>query len=431
MGKNVKAGVGVSNLEDAYDAAKDACSKAIKQCGATPKFAFVFAGSNYDLKKLNKGLKDNLKCDYVGTTTGGELSNAGFTKHTVTVLVLSTDYIRVGIGVGNGVLKRPEKATMNALKESLSSIKMDRYLDPYINFMAMKQKKPSELVKMQPYSLMVFTPGLGAPLSADNDTIIATINKVIGRFVPVVGAGSCSDQIFVNKHIFTKRGVFADAIITLFIVSDVKIGFGLAHGLRPMKDMVAYVTKKKGWEITQLDKKNSVDRYKELTGIDLRNWTLNGDTIATKEGNLFLRRPFAIQTLSGNYIIRHVLADKKQKSLRFCFSVPEKAALIPMDGKVSEIGLAGKKSIEMAMQDAGSKDIVATIAFSCLLRQMAQGKNTVKEVEEIRKAVKNTPFAGFYAVGEISFFEDSPITSQQLSIVTMVITDTLLSEKKK
>ncbi|NQU79621.1 FIST C-terminal domain-containing protein [Candidatus Woesearchaeota archaeon] len=430
MGKNVKSGIGVSELSDSYSAAKEACEKAAKQCGKPPSFAFVFVGSNHDLKKLNKGLKESLNCDYVGCTTCGELSNAGLTRHTCTVLALSTKYIKAGIGVGKGVLKNPVKATEAALKASLSGIKLDRYLDPYVNFMAMKCRSPSELVKMQPYSLMVFTPGLGTPLSVDNDAVISTINKVVGRFVPVIGAGSSSDQIFVNKHILTPKGVFSDAIVTLFIVSDVRIGFGLAHGLKPMKDKVAYVTKKNGEEITQLDNINAVKRYKDLTGVDLGKWTLNPETIGTKMGSLFLRRPFALQTVSGNYIIRHLLAERPQKSLRFCFSVPDKAALIPMDGNLDEIGMAGHESIQKALDDAGSDKVVATVAFSCLLRQMVQGKNTVKEIEAIRKAVKDTPFAGFYSVGEISFFEDSPITSQQLSIVTMVITDTLLSEKK-
>jgi hypothetical protein len=202
MGKNVKSGLGISSLEDSYKAGLEAGQKAAAGCKKRPTFAFVFAGSNYDLKKLSKGLKEGLGCEFVGCTTCGEMSNAGFTRHTCTVLALSTEYLKVNIGVGKGVLDNPKKATEKAVTECLKGTKFDRYLDPYVNFLAMKRKSVAELIKMQPYSMIVFTPGLGAPKSADNDTIISTINHLVGRRVPVIGAGAASDQIFVNKHLY-------------------------------------------------------------------------------------------------------------------------------------------------------------------------------------------------------------------------------------
>jgi hypothetical protein len=430
MPKNVFSGVGISNNQNPLEAGKEAAEKAINGLeGHKPTFAFVFVGSNYDLKKLNQSIKKVLgNCQYVGCTTCGEISTYGFSRHSCTVLAISSEYIKFGVGIAKGVLKNPEKATEAAINQSLKSIKIDKYVDPYISFVAMKTKKPSELVKMKPYCTMIFTPGLG-PISVNNDAIISTLNKIIGRYIPVIGAGAASDEIFVNKFMFVNGEVYDDAIITLFIVSDVKVGFGLAHGFKPMNTS-AYITKMKGLEILEINNKNSVEVYKGITGVDLSKWALTPQSLGSKEAVSFLRHPFALQTLSGNYIMRHVLAEKPQKSLRFCFSVPKNAPLVPMEGDLNEIANAGGESIKKAIQDAGSEDVVAAITFSCLLRQMAQGKNIEKEISKVNKAIKNKPMNGFYCVGEISFFEDSPITSQQESIVTMVITDTLLSDGK-
>ena len=426
--KNVFAGTGISNNPDSYTAAKEAAEMAIKNCGKTPTFAFVFTSSHYDLKKLNKAIADTLPCDYVGATTAGELSNFGFSKHACVVMALSSEYLNFGIGVGPNVLENPQKATSMALKQSFQKIKLDRYLMPYVSFQAMKTAPVDRLIKMKPYFLLLLTPGLGAPKSADNDAIINTIFSLLGNTIPVLGVGAASDEIFVNKHMFTRQGIWADAIITVFGVSDVKIGFGLAHGLKPMKDKASYINKKKGNEILILDNKNSADRYKELTGVDLRTFVLTPETLATSQGQKFIQHPFALQTISGNYIIRHLLAEKPQNTIRFCFSVPDKAALIPMDGTASEMSKATVESVKLAMQDAGSDKVVAMIGFSCLLRQMLQGQKTPIEIENIKSILKGVPFAGFYGVGEISSFKDSAITSQQMSFESLVITDTLISE---
>lgn len=432
MPKNVFAGVGVSSNDDPFLAGKEAVKMAVEEMkskgGVEPTFAFIFTGSNYDLDELNDGIISVLRdCQYVGCTTCGEISTHGFSRHSCVAIVISSEYIKFGVGVGKGVLKNPKKATEVAINQSLDSIKIDKYIDPYVSFTAMKTKKVSELVKMKPYCTMVFTPGLG-PISVDNDAIISTLNRIIGRYIPVIGAGAASDKIFVNKFIFANGKVYEDAVVTLFIISDVKLGFGLAHGFKPMKKS-AYITKMKGLEVLEINNRNSVEFYRDMTGVDLSSWTLTRESLGSKEAVSFLRHPFALQTLSGNYIMRHLLAERPQKNLRFCFSVPKNAPLVPMEGDLKKISNAGEESVKHAIKDAGSENVVAAISFSCLLRQMAQGRNIDREIKKINKTLKNSPMAGFYCVGEISFFEDSPITSQQLSIVTMVITDTLLNEE--
>ncbi len=427
--KNVFAGVGVSANQDSYVAATEAAKQALKECGQEPTFSFVFVGSNHDLKKTTKGLKDTLgNSPFVGVTTCGEYSSKGPSRHTCTVLTLSSKYIKFGVGVSKGVLKNPKKATKEALNKAMTEIKIDKYVDPYINFMAMKNKKPEELVKMKPYVVMTFTPGLGAT-SIDNDAVVQTIMEVIGRYVPVIGAGASSDRIFVDKFLFTNEGIYDDAIITLFIVSDVKLGFGLAHGFKPM-DINFRITKlEKEVNIKELDGCDAIKKYAEVSGVDLSKFVLRPETLGTPEAQNFLRHPFGIQTLSGNYILRHILAEEPQKSLRFCFRVRENLTLVPMDGKPEEILKAGGESVAEAKKDAGSDKVAAILAFGCLLRQLALGPNLEKDVDMINKEGNKAPVAGFYGVGQLGFFEDSPVTSQQMSLVTMVITDTLVSEK--
>lgn len=426
-GKNVYAGVGISGNDDSYLAGKEAAEMAVKECGKSPDFAFVFCGSNFNANKINEGLKEILNdCKYIGSTTFGEISTQGFSKHSCVVLAISSKFIRIGMGLGEHVLKNPREATEKAIMQALDDIKVDKYIDPYVNYLAMKTKKPSELIKMRPYSVLVFTPGVGL-IPVNEDEVISTLNEIIGRYVPIIGPGAASDEIFVNKKLFFNGDVYEDAIISLCIVSDVKIGFGLAHGFKPRKES-AYITKMSDHEIIELNNEPAVQRYKELTGIDLTKWCLSPETMQSPEASLFLKHPFALQTVSGNYIIRQILAEKPQDTLRFSFTVPKDARLVPMSGELTEIAKAGEESVKKAINDAGSDNIAAVLTFSCCLRQMVQGMETAKEIEYIKNVVGDAPLAGFYAAGEISFFEDSPIVSQQGSIVSIVITDTLLSE---
>ena len=82
-GKNIQVGIGVSKLDDPYEAAKDAVEQAIKECGTdNPKFSIVFASSEFDPYKVAEGIQTKLDGNHwIGCTSDRELNSKTGYEH--------------------------------------------------------------------------------------------------------------------------------------------------------------------------------------------------------------------------------------------------------------------------------------------------------------------------------------------------------------
>ena len=158
MGKYVHAGVGISKADDPFQAGKEAVEMALKNMkkdgGKRPTFGLLFcSGGKYGkddktIKKLVDGAHFVFKdTPWIGCTTAGEISNYGLTQESCVVLAVDSDYIRIGVGIGNKMSENPRKAGSEGVKQALKKIKLDRYVDPYINYLRLKKMTPETIVK--------------------------------------------------------------------------------------------------------------------------------------------------------------------------------------------------------------------------------------------------------------------------------------------
>lgn len=108
--KNVFAGTGKSTNDDAYYAGRESVEAAILKMKAQgvdqgPDFGIVFcSGGKYGqdhnvIQALVKGAHEaftnsNSKCQWIGCTSAGEISNKGFSKNSCVAFALTSKFIK-------------------------------------------------------------------------------------------------------------------------------------------------------------------------------------------------------------------------------------------------------------------------------------------------------------------------------------------------
>lgn len=427
MPKNVFAGVGISKNDDPFKAGKEAVEMAISnmetQGGKTPSFAIVFcSGSKYgknekSIKKLVNGAHSLLKkVNWIGCTTAGEISNFGATNGTCVAMVVSSRYVHASVGIGNFVSKNPQKAGEKAINDALTKLKIDKYISSYIRFLAIKKKKPSDLMKTYPYSGIILLPGSTLTYPGFESDVIEGVTNVIGGHIPLIGGSAGDDFQFKQTYQFANGKVYNDAAVILLKTFDVMTAFDIQHGFEPT-DKTVFVTKSSGKVVSTLDNKPAVDVYSKLTGWPVKKLKENlGVAWAGIE------QPFGISDVMRRYWIKspQVCVDG---GISFFANIPEKTTLTLM--KVNK-----KKSVEAPKNLAITKfnDLAATIVFNCGGRKSYLKENIIKEIESLKKGVKNTPFIGFYTYGEIGFSRVTPPNLNNGTIAAFSIRDRLIAE---
>jgi len=427
--KNVFVGTGTSSSDDPIAAAKAAVNGAIAVAGKPPTFGIVFAAGKYGkddasmaafVKAAHEAfMASNPECKWVGCTTTGELSNFGLARGSVVAMALSSEFIHFGIGVEEYNAKHPEKTGSAAAKNALHDLKLDKYLDPYLQFTAMKNKSPVDLIKMEPYIMMTLFPGTTRTYYSEDDKVLDGIVEMTGA-VPLVGGSAGDDSLFKKTYTFMNGKVTKNGCIVVAIVSNLITSIGIKQGYFPT-DKIVLVTKAKGKIISEINKRPAAVVYSELTGVPLEELRKNPLPY-------IVSKPFGQADTQGNYWAKTVLRVLDDNSLVFFAPIKEGTALCLMESKENLILEASKEAIHESVQKVTVKDIEALIVFSCGARTIYLGKNLPKEHALIKKTIGNKPFIGFYTYAEQGRIPNGPVGAFGQTFLCLAITNKLVTD---
>ncbi len=439
--KNVYAATGISTKEDPSEAGREAVQMAISNmksqgCKEGPDFGFLFcSGGKYSLKgdkhmqKLvdaahKQFVSENPNCQWIGCTTASEISTQGYSKESVVAMVIRSEFIKVGIGVGLRVDKDPAKAAKQAFDQATKHIHIDKQLDAYIQYMTMQRKSTSELIKYSPYHLITLIQG---PLKKPGreDEFIHTLRKVAGPTVPITGGSSADDFNFKASYCFYDGKIYKEAAIVMAMVSHVKISTGTESGFKPT-DKTYVVTKCKGRVVQELNNRPAAEVLAEGYGStvdELSAWHTSG-----YQNCFFLneKHPILINAGPGVYRVAVFHMVNPDKSVVLGSGVAEHEAITIGEATRQEVIRAAPKALKEAMDNVGGK-LAAVICFDCDLRLMALKEDIVKEHKEMKKVIKKTPIIGFYTNGEQCFLGDSSACHVNYTITCLAISDVLMS----
>ena len=121
-----KIAIGHSDDVDSIDAISEVLNQCKRELGSDkPKAGILFSAIDYDHDKILKFIsKKYPKLKLIGCTTDGEISSIlGFKDDSITLLLLSSDSIEFGVGLGKNLSKDMNKACRNAVVQAKKGLK--------------------------------------------------------------------------------------------------------------------------------------------------------------------------------------------------------------------------------------------------------------------------------------------------------------------
>ena len=462
--KNIFAGVGISKADDPFTAGKEAVEIAIKEMqsrgGKQPNFGLVFcSGGKYGkndktIRELVNGAHSvfsEYNCKWVGCTTSGEITPKGIEHGSVVVCAISTEYIRFGVGVGENLSENPKEAGKKAVKRALDDITPDKYVDAYIRYLATKTKKPSELIKQRQFAILTLPAGFTLKKSGWEDRMLDGIKEIVGDYTPIIGGSAGDDFKMIKNYQFANGKAYEDSIVCTAIFSNLKLGFGLAHGFEPT-DKIALVTKAEGNTVYELNHRPAVDVYAELLGVKkeellkgmgflkigeklpILTFKFFGKVMKTEEimkkisfFKFMMENPFGIPDISGNFWMKIPKRIKENKYLEFYSKIPQNLPLTLMQVSKEKSIKATADAVKQSLKDIKAPGLV--MIFECAGRLAYLLEKLPKSQEIVRHMLKNIPFLGFYTNGEQGFTKNMPSGHHSYTCIAFSIDNRLITQK--
>ncbi|TGL61222.1 hypothetical protein EHQ58_05430 [Leptospira ognonensis] len=334
--------------------------------GLTPQVALVFAGQEFDHKKMLQIIQDkfnNLKT--IGCTTAGELtSDFGFSDDSIIIILFASDEVEMGIGIGFDPSHSSEVIAKKAVEAARNDI---------------KSKEKLCIVLTDSFSI-----------SANG--VIHELNLLLGKeckiFGGVAGKPFGSDyslKVFYNSEVHT------DAAVVLLFGGPLHFAYSISNTWRPIGRR-ALVTKSDGKIVYTIDDINALDYYHYYLGE--YSFPAPEFPLAVYEkgsDQFYLRVP-------GGY-------DEATGSILFASEI--------FEGSEIQITEASRDYILNDLEESSKIDTSiqssfiprAAFAFSCIMRKHILGTQVKREIEILKDTLpKDLPIFGFYTYGEIGPF---------------------------
>jgi hypothetical protein len=377
-------------LADAKAAGAEAAGKvkdAFKGVNALKdvKFAFAYAGVNYNLEKMLEGIAGQLpgvpvagNTSFTGVVTpdGFISGNDGF----VGILALADENLTVGVA---GLAKAGD-ARETGKQAALAALKD-----------AGKNSPPD-------YFFMAASPG-------EEEFYLKGITDVIGR-VPFFGGSAADNTIAGEWKLYTGKGVFGDGVVIAFFYTD-KPAVNLYTGAYHETGDVGIITKVvNNRTLVTIDGEPAVKKYAAWRGLD-PNALKGGDLLVAT-----ITSPLGVKDRLGNLTaIRHPMNGNDDFSMYIGANLAEKTAVIRMEATVDELIKTAATTLEALKAKCGGK-AAAYHLVHCGGRRAGIGDRIEEVVTGVKKAAGGVPFIMEFPFGEYGFEDDGNNTTGGLML---------------
>ena len=381
-------GVGQSSAHDSATAGARAASAAVG--GRTPKAVFVFSSVAHDLPVLMASVRRECVPEtvIVGSTTIGEIGNVGMTVGGVSIAALGGDGFTIRTRMAH--LKEHGQRASGALAAEAAHGLHDEH-----------------------QVLILLCDGLaGSP-----HEVVRGAYSTVGAHIPMVGGFSGDDQRFQSTCQFygdQLHGdhVLTDAVIGIGLGSDGPIGIGIAHGWHKL-DPPMVVTKSQGQHIFQLDGEPALD-------VLLRRSHFDGPAEAFFDRGRHLQ-PLGLSRRNGEDMRVIHAGDDDERTVWGTADVPQGALVWLMEADREALVEGATQSCSEAVAGLEGMPALGALAFDCGGRRAGLIVGGVaEEIEAMREALDDAPFAGFYTTGEIARVHGA-LGMHHLTLVTLAL----------
>ncbi len=366
----MKAGVGIGSGDDSHKAGVEAALQAKEELGEEAKLAIVLSSVEYNQEEMLEGVRsitgDTL---LVGSSTAGEITTNGpADRHSVVVMLISSDTVSFWAGIGEGIAE----GAVEAGRKVADSVKV----------------QATEELK----SFIMF-PDVLAGNGAD---IVRGALQSLGEHFPLVGGASGDDFRFEKTYQYLNDKVYSGTVVGVGLSGEFKFGIGVKHGWIPI-GMPKKVTKAEGSVLHELDGEPAIKVYEEYFGEEEAK-ELKEKTLA----QLAITYPLGMKVGgSDEMLIRDPITVDEHGSITCAAEIPEGSEIQLMVGSREEAVKVAEIAAEKAVEQLEGEKPSAVIIFNCIARSKLFGERKGDEIAAIQKAVgANTPLIGFYTYGE-------------------------------
>lgn len=344
--------------------------------GFKPTLAIVFISIKQDRKAVCEILNE-YDIDVIGATSSGEFINGYQSEGEMVILLLDiqkNDYCILFENIGERTLS---DAATNMAKAALQ-----------------KFTKPAFIL----CSTLLSATGK----MIDGETLIRSIEKVIGPHVTLFGGMAGDDITFTGTYVFTNDRS-TDYGVAALVLNEEKISLrGVAiSGWKPM-GVYRTATKTEGNLLYTIDDQPALEMYLRFLGKNLSSYD---DQLKFFE-SIGIHYPFQIERENRAPMMCGPVGYDKEKEALICESdVPQGSRFrfsTPPDFDIVETIIHKAEEIK----NESHLDADALLIFSCAGRLSALGPMAHDENEELTNVWK-VPMAGFYTYGEFGKGENN------------------------
>lgn len=389
----IQIGIGVKAEKDAFSAGCQAAKQALAQITLyQPSLVLVYASAKYDLQEVLNGITSLTgNTPLVGSSTDGEINSLSFQQESVVVTILASPYLRVNIGIGQGI----EKNCSSAVETAFSQARVNEYLS-YEHLGG--RLKVSYLNPYKSIFALTFLPGKVKDYKAKGMEVVNLLRRKSGNKLPVFGGCSATNNQEQPTYQLANGKVYTDSLVLALVETDLKFGIGKAHGFIPTKQYLL-VTKAKGCVIQELDYRPAAKVYAALHRITLEELRQN-------PRHYFQTHPFGLRDMYGRYYLLDADRVTEDNGIELYMKVQENSLVAIMTSNVERVIESEQKSINKALIHGEIKKPALALLHSCVLRKELLGAKREQCINFLTENLSGIPLAGFYSYGELAVSEE-------------------------
>ncbi len=334
-----------------------------------PTLAIVFISIKQDRQAICEILHQN-KIDIIGATSSGEFIEGHQDEGTIVILLLELNKINYTI-----LFQEVGNMTVSDAATQMAQAALKHFSNP---------------------AFIICSTGLSSTgKMMDGETLIRSIENVVGSHVNMFGGMAGDDLTFTGTFVFTHNQSTDYGMATLILNEDKVSLHGMAiSGWKPI-GVTRTVTKSEDNKIYMIDDQPALDMYMRYLGSVLPS----ADNQIEFFENLGNQYPIQIERNDRDPLMCNPTGfDREKKALLCEINIQQGSKFrfsTPPDFDIVETIVNKANELKNRVQT----DADAVLIFSCAGRLAALGPMAQQENDGLAE-VWNSPMAGFYSYGE-------------------------------
>lgn len=380
-----------TQLDDMDEASDELASTILKKVAMGARAAGVlFCSIELDLGALLAALRSRLDIPLIGCTTYSEATEDGYFEASASLLVITSDSLSVGLGLGERLSEDVDAAVTKAYGEARAALGED------------------------PKLIITFP---DAALTAKGEAVLDALARKNTGAAPVFGGCPGDGGRFKQTFQLCGDKVCSDSIPILLLGGDIHPLVITRSGWIPI-GAKARATKVAGNRLLEIDDKPAIDYLKRYVGntddpeiLGTYPIAMLDESLGADAGRYFvLRSPFSY--------------DKETGAIDLGGQIPQGGVIQMARGTRDDV-LGGASDAAGRLVEAANDQQLSCVLFaSCGARKLMLGMATERELALIRgKLPSGLPIAGFYSYGEMGAIDstDPRLAAPRFHNTTLVL----------